>query len=158
MNAPSAKLREAFESLGYRHVQTIISSGNVIFDTDESNAALLEKHIEGKLHEILGLATTALIRSASQISELIATHPFGSLKHSRSSYLTVSFLRHAPLTPVQTDTIILGYDHANQALYAVNDATHMQIPKFMTQLEKTFGKEITTRTWNTALRVFQKMA
>jgi hypothetical protein len=33
----------------------------------------------------------------------------------------------------------------------------MDGPKFMTELEKRYGKRITTRTWNTLLKILGKM-
>ena len=42
-------LKQLFESLGMENVQTYIQSGNVIFESDEENAASMEKLIEDQV-------------------------------------------------------------------------------------------------------------
>ena len=47
-------LRRMFESFGLNNMQTYIQSGNIIFESKEDSAALLEKRIESQLVKALG--------------------------------------------------------------------------------------------------------
>jgi uncharacterized protein (DUF1697 family) len=49
-----ARLREEFEALGLKDVETFIASGNVIFTARDADTAALEKKIEAHLRKALG--------------------------------------------------------------------------------------------------------
>lgn len=159
MNAPSAKLRSLFEDMGFSGVQTVISSGNVIFESAEKSSDKLEAVIEKTLREELGISSDTIVQSSEQISQLVAKQPFGKLQHSPSTYLTVTFLKQAAsdTTIEGRDFEIIGSDRASKTVFAVNDTTKQKTPDLMIKLEKKFGKAITTRTWNTVLKIHQKM-
>jgi uncharacterized protein (DUF1697 family) len=57
------KLRGVFEKLGFESVKTVISSGNVIFESPSRSAAKLEQTIEKALPEQLGFTSTTILRS-----------------------------------------------------------------------------------------------
>ena len=59
------RLRELFEELGLKDVETFIASGNVIFRSPAKPAAL-ESKIERHLHQALGYEVATFIRSASR--------------------------------------------------------------------------------------------
>lgn len=50
-NMRNEKLRGVFENLGFQNVQTVISSGNVLFETRSNNIKELEAIIEKALPE-----------------------------------------------------------------------------------------------------------
>ncbi|HSX02640.1 MAG TPA: DUF1697 domain-containing protein [Candidatus Saccharimonadia bacterium] len=162
MNAPATRLRAAFEALAFRRVQTVLSSGNVIFESDEASVERLEAQIETQLVAELGLKSIAIIRSAAQLARLVESAPFGGQAHSRTSYLTVTFLKYSPAVPPEPFasaggiTRVIGYNAENQALCAINNPLVTRTPDFMSQLEKRFGRDITTRTWNTIVKLHQR--
>ena len=45
-NMKGERLRETFESLGFKNVGTVIASGNVVFDSPTKSADALEAKIE----------------------------------------------------------------------------------------------------------------
>lgn len=159
MNAPSTKLRAMFKSLELLNVQTILSSGNVVFECDVSDIAILERRIEKALLSELGIKNVAMVRSADQVKRLVDSHPFGNRVHSPESYLTVTFLKSEPSKmpeinqKLNSSQQIISYDAAINALFAINNTTLRKTPDFMTKLEKEYGKYITTRTWNTILKI-----
>ncbi len=161
-NMRNEKLRECFASLGFDHVQTVISSGNVLFETNSTDATALETIIEKALPERLGFTSTTIIRSYEQWQALVDQEPFAGLEDTLSSRLNVTFLKHAPKTdlkfpyrPPDRDYQILGlYD---RAIFSAIDTTSATTPDLMTWLEKQFGKGITTRTWQTVGRILKKL-
>lgn len=160
-NMRNDKLREVFEGLGLKNVRTVISSGNVLFETDTTNINGLEKIIEESFPEKLGFNSTTIIRSLKDLELLVESKPFGSLEHSREEYLLVTFLKKPaktsskfPYTPPDKSYTVLRLD--NGAIFTVTDTASVKTPDVMSWLEKQFGKEISSRTWNTVNRILKK--
>jgi uncharacterized protein (DUF1697 family) len=156
------KLRGVFEGLGFENVRTVISSGNVIFESPSRSVRELEQTIEAAFPKQLGFTSTTIIRSQAQIRKLIDRDPFQGMTHSQKSSLNVTFLKQKrktdirfPYKPDRRDYELLGmYDGA---ICSVIDLTSSRTPDLMAWLEKQFGKEITTRTWKTVERILKAM-
>jgi uncharacterized protein (DUF1697 family) len=159
-NMRNEKLRGVFEDLGFGNVMSVISSGNVLFETDSKDAASLERRIEEKMFEQLGFHTTTIIRSRDQLKKLAQKRPFGDAEHSPKSSLNVTFLKNAqnsrtkPHAPeVEAYEVVSIF---SDAICSVVDTTAAKTPKLMSWLEKEFGKQATTRTWMTILKILNK--
>ncbi len=139
-NMRNEKLRGVFESLGFSNVHTIISSGNVIFESNSKSVSLLELKIEKELMKQLGIKCPTYIRSKEQLEKMIQKNPFKNAKHSSKSYLIVSFLKKKPME-----------------VFNNLDVTKEDTTKFMQEIDKKFGKDVTTRTWKTVERIVKKM-
>lgn len=155
-------LNRVAAELGHRNVRTVISSGNLLFESDRANTAALEAEMEAAWAEKLGFTSTTIVRSRERIARLVDAKPFEGLEHGRSSYLLVTFLKHAPPTrlefpiePPGRSFRLLGM--LDQALFSVTDPTNERTPDVMRWLEKAFGKEISSRTWKTVQRIIAKM-
>ena len=162
-NMTNDKLRGVFEELGYEHVASVLASGNIVFDSEESDVPALEHRIEGALTSKLGLTSRTIIRSHAELRALVDSDPFPDLTHGPGTYLTATFLKYPhpdadlPQPPDPT-TRIVRYDRPARVVLAVTDSTVPgQTPTFMTWLERTCGKDITTRSWLTVHRVVSKM-
>ncbi len=161
-NMRNDKLRGVFEKLGFANVRSVISSGNVIFESPSRSVRKLEESIEKALPEELGFTSTTIIRSRSQLQQLVDKNPFKGMEHSQKSSLNVTFLKHK--TKIDTEfphkvddrayTVLGMYDGA---ICSVIDLTSSKTPDLMLRLEKKFGKEITTRTWKTVERILKVM-
>ena len=62
-NMRNEKLRGVFTRLGFKNVRTVITSGNVLFETEARNMRQLEASIEKALPQQLGFTSTVIIRS-----------------------------------------------------------------------------------------------
>ena len=161
-NMRNDKLRGVFLELGFENVKTVISSGNVIFESPSRSIRKLEESIEKALPEQLGFRSTTIIRSQGQIQKLVDKNPFQGRGHSQKSSLNVTFLKKKreidlefPYHVDNRDYTLLGmYDGA---VCSVIDLTSAKTPDLMVWLEKQFGKEITTRTWKTVERILKAM-
>jgi uncharacterized protein (DUF1697 family) len=161
-NMRNEKLRGVFESLGFQHVQTVISSGNVLFETGSKNVKALEAAIEKALPLKLGFTSTTIIRSREQLQELADKNPFQGLEDTPKSRLNVTFLKNPPHTKLKfpyragdkTYEVLGMY---GGAICSVVDLTGAKTPDLMSWLEKQFGKDITTRTWKTVGRILKKL-
>ncbi|MDQ3014864.1 MAG: DUF1697 domain-containing protein [bacterium] len=139
-NMRNEKLRQVFETEGFTNVQTVISSGNVIFTSLIKDVAKIETRSEKALEKNLGIKGCTIIRSLKELETIIKKDPFNGKPHSNTSYLIVTFLKKKP------------YE-----IYTVVDLSKSGTPDFMKIAEKEYGKEITTRTWKTVQRIITKM-
>src|SRR6516164_8641023 len=69
-------LRQAFESLRFSGVATLLGSGNVVFETRAKVVRTLEKKIERRLQQALGYNVPVFIRTHAELKEIAALEPF----------------------------------------------------------------------------------
>lgn len=161
-NMHQKKLCGVLEKLGFSNVQGVISSGNVIFESDSEDATALEALIEKAWPEQLGFTSTTIVRSRKELLDLAEKDPFKGFEHSNRSYLMVTFFKHEAKIPFKlpyqppgkTYKLIAACD---RSLMSVTDNTAIKTTDLMAWLEKQFGKEITSRTWKTVHRILKKM-
>ena len=161
-NMRNDKLRGVFEKLGFANVRTVISSGNVIFESPSRSVRKLEESIENALPKELGFKSTTIIRSQKQIQKLVDENPFKGMEHSQKSSLNVTFLKKRRKTDIKFPYKVDNRDYTLLGMYdgaicSVIDLTSAKTPDLMVWLEKQFGKEITTRTWKTVERIRKAM-
>lgn len=161
-NMRNEKLRGVFESLGFQNVQTVISSGNVLFETGSKNVKALEAAIEKALPARLGFTSTTIIRSREQLQELADKNPFQGLEVTPKSRLNVTFLKNPPHAKLKFPYRARDKTYEVPGMYggaicSVVDLTGAKTPDLMSWLEKQFGKDITTRTWKTVGRILKKL-
>jgi uncharacterized protein (DUF1697 family) len=159
-----ADVKKAFESLGLRDVKTLGASGNVIFSAPATDAANVAKRIEDGLRTALGLSSSIMVRSVEQLRQMAASDPFKSVKLTPDIRLYVTFFG-APASsksgiaiPYQSpDKIFWILKVADSELYSVVDlSTGGSTLDAMGFIEKEFGKNGTTRNWNTFQKLISK--
>src|SRR5260221_10027678 len=89
------KLRQLFESLGLADVQTVIASGNVVFQSAARNTRTLETRIERQLGDALGYEVATFVRSLPELTAVASHSPFRDASRADSS-LFVAFLAESP--------------------------------------------------------------
>jgi uncharacterized protein (DUF1697 family) len=161
-NMRNEKLRSVFEILGLQNVRTVITSGNVLFETPSRGVKALEATIEEAIQRELGFTSTTIIRSNQELKRLVEKNPFGSIADAPTSRLNVTFLKSKPRTnlrfPYRAETkgyAVLGIH--GRDICSVVDLTGATTPDLMAWLEKQFGNEITTRTWKTVGRIVDRL-
>ncbi|MBF6456710.1 DUF1697 domain-containing protein [Nocardia cyriacigeorgica] len=162
-NMTNDKLRGVFTGLGFEAVASVLSSGNIVFRTGEADPAELEDRIQRALNRELGIPGGTIIRDYDELRTLLDSDPFEGLTHGRGTYLTATFLKSTSNEPIELPddpdplTRVVGYDPAARVFLFVVDNSTPRTPDFMAWLERTYGKDITTRTWLTVQRVVKKM-
>jgi uncharacterized protein (DUF1697 family) len=94
------RLRDLFRDLGLDDVRSYIQSGNVFFETNDTESAALATRIERHLHEALGYEVPVFLRSAQQLQAILALDPFAALDVTPEMRLCVVFTD----TPIPVDT------------------------------------------------------
>lgn len=162
-NMSNEKLRGVFTGLGFESVASVLSSGNIVFATEQTSGAELEERIQQALNAELGIAGGTIIRDQAELRALLDRDPFAGYTHGRETYLTVTFFKdgaHSRVEmPADTDprTKVVGYDEQARAFLSIIDNSAPNTPNFMVWLERNYGKNITTRTWLTVQRIVKKM-
>lgn len=157
MNAKMPELKRAFESAGFTDVRTVLSSGNVVFNSRKSSSATLERKAEKAMQAQLGHSFVTIVRSTDHLQALLDADPFAEFELSADAKRIVTFLRRGAdksisLPPEKDGARILKLgDSEVLASYVPNPKG----PAFMTLLERTFGKDITTRTVDTVRKCAQ---
>lgn len=136
-------LKRAFEKLGMKQVKTILASGNILFESKETDAGALCRKIEAGLERELGHPVGVILRTIAQIEKLEKADPFKTVKVTPATRLWVTMLKEK--TKGQTEVFTVFQVTTN--LRAGMDA--------MDNLDKTYGKNITTRSWNTLGRILK---
>jgi len=162
-NMRNDKLRSVFEDLGFTNVQSVISSGNVVFESKLTDTKSMETMLEAAWPEKLGFNSTTLVRSAEQLQKLVKANPFKDLQHGPQTYLLVTFFKNPtkvnfklPHQPEGKSYRLLRV--VDNTLFTTTDNTLTKTPDLMTWLEKQFGKQISSRTWLTVHRILKKMS
>jgi uncharacterized protein (DUF1697 family) len=138
-NLRNEKLRGVFENLGFTNVQTVMSSGNVLFDTNSKDMKALEAAIEKALPAQLGFTSTTIIRSREQLQKLVDKNPFRGLEDAPKSRLNVTFLKNPPKAKLkfpyrpENNTYEL-LDLYDRAICSVIDLTGAKTPDLMSWL------------------------
>ena len=83
----SAELGELFRSLGFGGVRTVLASGNVVFASDEADAAALKAHIETALRERFGYDAWIVLLTREKLAEIVADFPFDAEREGWHPYV-----------------------------------------------------------------------
>ena len=155
MNAKMPHLKQAFEAAGFTDVRTLLSSGNLVFTAPSASEAVLQRRAEAAMTKQLGRTFLTIVRPVDTLREMVASDPYRGFRLSPDAKRIVTFLRERPASkpalPVEADGArILAID-GNTVFSAYVRSS--KGPVFMTLIQKTFGAEQTTRTWQTVTKV-----
>ena len=89
---PMSDLKAMCENAGFGNVRTYIASGNVVFDSQETEGQV-KATMEAALAAYAGKPIGVLVRTASEMTDLIASNPFPDTLPNRS---VVIFLDEPP--------------------------------------------------------------
>lgn len=146
-----ADLRKCLEEAGYSQVRTVLASGNVVFDAKTAQPSAIEHRIEKVIEEGLGRFFGSTVRTAEHLQTLIESNPFSGFDLDPEAKLVVTFLRRPastmPQVPMERDGVRI-LKHLGTEVFTAY-VPNEKGPVFMNMLERAFGREITTRTFET---------
>jgi uncharacterized protein (DUF1697 family) len=154
MNAKMPELKRAFEAAGFADVRTVLGTGNVVFSAPKRDLTALAKKCERVMQQQLGGSFFTLVRAADELARLLDENPLSGFRLKPGSKRVITFLAERPkplpklpielagarILTVQRDAVFSVYTPSPKG------------PVFMGLLERTFGKRITTRTWETVAK------
>jgi uncharacterized protein (DUF1697 family) len=151
MNLAMAELKRCLESAGFSDVKTVLASGNAAFTSSEKSTTKVTKAIEDAMAKKLGRSFHTIVRPQDELGALVESDPYAAFKLAPGAKRVVTFSRTAmkpkkPL-PLALDTAKILTAKGCEAFSAYVPSP--QGPVFMKLIEATFGKDVTTRTWET---------
>ena len=156
MNLKMPELKAAFEAAGFEDVKTLLSSGNALFTAPVSSQSALEERCEAALPmQQLGKSFPTIVRRVEHASRAARVGSLSSLRLAPGSKRVVTFLRTPPKSKL-TLPIELHQHHILAVVGTEALSVYVRTPKgpvFMTLIEKAFGKEVTTPTWETVQKL-----
>jgi uncharacterized protein (DUF1697 family) len=145
------ELKRCFEAAGFTDIKTVLSSGNAVFTVRAAPEAALERTAERAMAKQLGRTFYTIVRPVNVLRELLDANPYAAFRLPTNAKRVITFLREPHKTklslPLELDGArILAMDGREIfTAYVPNPRG----PVFMTLIEKTFGTNVTTRTWDT---------
>jgi uncharacterized protein (DUF1697 family) len=155
MNAKMPALVKAFEAAGFADVRTVLSSGNVVFSAPASREEDLEREAEAAMRKQLGDAFPTIVRPVEALRRMLASDPYQDFRPEPRAKRVVTFLRRRTTAALELPVEL----HGARILLVQGGVAYSDYlpgprgPVFMTLIEKTFGKEVTSRTWDTVRKV-----
>ena len=157
------RLRELFAELGLSNVRTHIQSGNVFFESPETDRDALTTAIEAHLARALGYKVPVFLRTPAELERSLHPNPFQGVALTPDTRFLVTFTRAAlqseaplPIRSPKNDLEILAV--APGELFVVlhlMDGKWGNLERFLAQ---TFGIKtlvVTTRFYDTTLKILQ---
>ena len=155
-----AELRSAFEAEGFANVETVVASGNVLFDHPERPEAGLEEKLSLMMEERFGFRSVALVRSRDALAAAIADNPFahdGEEKFVHTHFLDgpIDDAAFARLSANRTgpERIAIG----DRALYIDYCAGVGESKLVGTFIERRTGRKGTARNLRSLKRILAKI-
>ncbi|MCH7411960.1 DUF1697 domain-containing protein [Belliella sp. R4-6] len=159
---PMKDLVELLNKSGFLNVVTILNSGNVIFDSYDNNIFHIENQLEKSFLSTFGFAIPTIVISADDLKNEYNTKPFEKIEYTKDTRFYISFCKEKPVEPLTTpwstsDESFHILNFRNRIITSILDLSKINSPKGMDILEKHFGKDITTRNWNTIEKIIAKL-
>jgi uncharacterized protein (DUF1697 family) len=155
MNAKMPELKSCFEAAGFTDVKTVLSSGNVVFSAPAAPEASLERTAEAAMKKRLGRASLTIVRPLEALRAILASDPYRAFRLAPGTKRVVTFLRERPKSKLTLPIELHGariLRMQGREIFSAYVPTPRG-PVFMSLIEKTFGEEVTTRTWDTVKKV-----
>jgi uncharacterized protein (DUF1697 family) len=153
-------LRRLHAELGLQKVRTYVQSGNVVFESGESDTSNLAEQIETQIASKLVLTVPVLLRSVVEFSRILNTNPFLTGRQEDPGQLYVTFLSSLPdpviaagLQPPAGETdefVIIGQEIF---LFCPNGYGRTKLSN--NWFERKLNRVATTRNWKTVNTLYQ---
>lgn len=152
-------LRKAFADMGIADARTLIASGNVLFEAEETPD--LAQRIEAGLKSAFGFEVGTIIRSITTLKAMVQSEPFKGHIAGKDTKFYVFFLARPEADKLEHPCSVPGdfevVGKTASDIFAVGwRAPNGRFGPGLDKLGKPFGTGITTRNWNTILRLIEK--
>jgi uncharacterized protein (DUF1697 family) len=145
------ELTRCFERAGFTDVKTVLASGNVVFSARASSPAGLERKAEAAMAKHLARTFYTIVRSATALRKLLESDPYGAFRLPAKAKRVVTFMRKPHRSklrlPIEVDGARILAVKGGEIFTAYVPSARGAV--FMRLIERTFGRDVTTRTWDT---------
>ena len=157
-----ADLQRSLIALGLADVTTYIQTGNVLFRSPSKSSSTVVARIERQLEQDFGSAPAVIMRTVSEMSQVLATSPFPAQGADPSRH-HVTFLGDEPsreklaifaAPPSGRDELVI----IGREIYVPTPDGYARSKLSGAMLERRLGVMSTTRNWNTVTKLCQLAA
>jgi uncharacterized protein (DUF1697 family) len=151
-------LRTLCGSLRLRGAQTYIQSGNVVFRAEEQDLTRLATRVEKAIERSFGFHSDVVLRTESEIRDVIARNPFATRNGIAPNKLLVMFLASDPgaearqkICQMKTDPEELQMRGRELYIYFPDGMGRSKLQVGV--IEKALKTPGTCRNWNTVTKL-----
>jgi len=153
------ELRAVYASLGLHDPQTYVQSGNVVFRTDARDLVPLATKIEKAIERKFGFRPDVILRTTSDLRDVIAKNPFAARRGIDPRKLVITFLPVDPgpeardkVLKMKPDPEEVRFDGWELYIYFPDG---MGRSKLVPALGKALKNAGTGRNWNTVTKLLE---
>ena len=154
-----AELRAMCEKMGFQKVKTYIQSGNIVFDTKETDTAKLATAIRNQILATFGYEVKVLVRSQAYFQEVLENNPFLT-EAADIKCLYVAFLSAIPDPELVKK--LEAIDYGSDAFRVIEDRLYLYYPNGAGRtkltnnaLERVLKIDATSRNWRSVNKIFE---
>lgn len=159
---PMAELKKCFEARGFLEVKTCLNSGNVVFSSDEADAAVLTGRIEHMIQQQFGMDIPVFIIPQEELAGILCHAPVWWGTEDKAIYDNLIFI----LSPATFSDVYREIGAPKEGLEQIQEYQSVVFWSFSRKdYQKTnwwpktaradIGSKLTIRTANTVRRVVE---
>jgi uncharacterized protein (DUF1697 family) len=153
-------LRALYEKLGLQNARTYVQSGNVVFQTEEQDLLHIAAQIEKGIQATFGFSASVVLRTRSEMEDVVARNPFAQREEMNPAKLLVYFLGSDPgpeacrqILEIPTGPDELRMDTREVFIYFPDGMGKSKLP--WPKIERLLKVPATGRNWNSVLQLLQ---
>lgn len=154
------RLRELFAELNVSNVRNYIQTGNIFFETGETDRAALTTKIERHLFENLGYEVPTFLRTVEELESAIELNPFKNIELAPDTRFLVIFLQKPlpadfvlPYLSPKNDYEILSA--TNGEAFCVMKIINGKVTNPAAIIEKNCKMKTTSRFFHTTIKILE---
>src|SRR6266700_957669 len=153
-------LKVLCSSLKLKDPQTYVQSGNVIFGTEEKDLAKLTKRIQDAIERKFSFRPDVILRTASELRDVIKRNPFAKRSGIEPSKLLVTFLAEDPgaeardkVRSIKADPEELRVEGRELYIHFPNGIGRSKLS--LAAIERALKTPGTGRNWNSVTKMLE---
>jgi uncharacterized protein (DUF1697 family) len=156
-------LLKALTDCGVTEPESFLSTGNFAFNLHSGNLAVLEVSFANLISRKLGRFEPVFCRSFAHLNSLVESRPFEGKTEPEIYERCISFLNQAPSYSLALPIIskrgdVEVFKIVDSEAYSTTRLIKGRTSNAGAILEPLFSTKVTTRNWNTVLRLHAKFA
>ncbi len=155
---PMKELRSLLKNLGLQQVSTYIQTGNVVFQSDNSDIGQLVDSISGEVNKQFGFEPRVLVLTRDELEAAARANPFPGAE-SEPSRLYLTFLAEEPKDPdlealenIKKESERFELKGKVFYLHAPEGVGHS---KLAAKVERYLDVPMTSRNWRTVQKIME---
>mgnify|MGYP000253524690 CR=1 FL=1 len=152
---PMAELRELLTKTGLQNIKTYIQTGNVIFQSSETNLQNLEKNIQKSITDHFGFEVSVLVITRKHLKRVFDDSPFVQEKKEKSYFSLLHNVPNSDLIKIASEKIYEGEEYfiINDAIYFYCEKGYGRAKFNINFFERKLNTFATARNYNTMLKL-----